>query len=314
MFKLVVVGLVAAVASAMPVNHKSHPINSDLVAAIKERTSAWEAHTPEENPLRNYSREELLGLVGTYVPAPRFEVESDQYSPLQALPASFDPRSEKFSKCIHPIRDQAQCGSCWAFGSTEALSDRFCINGLDVVLSPQDPVSCDYNNYGCDGGYLNLVWAYFTNTGVVTEGCFPYASQSGNAPDCPTTQKCANGAAWKKYKCKGNSVVNPQTTDAIKTELYNNGPLEGAFTVYEDFFNYKSGVYYHVSGGVAGGHAIKVLGWGTENGLNYWLCANSWGASWGLSGFFKIKQGDCGINQQMYACTPNTAAAEPEFF
>ena len=103
------------------------------------------------------------------------------------------------------------------------------------------------------------------------------------------------------------------TTAGIQTELYNNGPMEGAFTVYEDFFSYKSGVYYHVSGGVAGGHAIKVIGWGTENGLNYWLCANSWGTSWGLSGFFKIKQGDCGINQQMYACTPQVAAAEFSF-
>lgn len=157
MFKLVIVGTVMVLASAMPVNHKSHPINSEIVAQIQSRTSAWEAHTPETNPLSNMTREELLALVGTYVPAPRFESE-DQYTPLTALPASFDPRTEKFSKCIHPIRDQAQCGSCWAFGSTEALSDRFCIAGKDVVLSPQDLVSCDYNNYGCDGGYLNLAW------------------------------------------------------------------------------------------------------------------------------------------------------------
>jgi len=90
--------------------------------------------------------------------------------------------------------------------------------------------------------------------------------------------------------------------------------MEGAFTVYEDFFNYAGGVYYHKTGGVAGGHAIKVIGWGVENGLNYWLCANSWGPSWGLSGFFKIKQGDSGINQQMYACKPNIkSAVEIEF-
>ena len=148
----------------------------------------------------------------------------------------------------------------------------------------------------------------------MTEGCLPYASQSGVSPDCPTNKICANGAAWKKYKCQPNSVVNPTSVDAIKNELYNNGPMEGAFTVYEDFFSYQSGVYYHVSGGVAGGHAIKVLGWGVESGLNYWLCANSWGVGWGMTGFFKIKQGDCGINQQMYGCTPLVSASEPEFF
>ena len=110
--------------------------------------------------------------------------------------------------------------------------------------------------------------------------------------------------------------MNPTSAAAIKQELYDNGPLEGAFTVYEDFFSYSSGVYYHVSGGVAGGHAIKVIGYGVDSasGLSYWLCSNSWGTGWGMTGFFKIKQGDCGINQQMYGCTPNVAAAEPEFF
>jgi len=65
--------------------------------------------------------------------------------------------------------------------------------------------------------------------------------------------------------------------------------METAFTVYSDFMNYESGVYHHVSGTVEGGHAIKILGWGTEDGMDYWLCANSWGTSWGLEGFFKIK-------------------------
>lgn len=64
--------------------------------------------------------------------------------------------------------------------------------------------------------------------------------------------------------------------------------METGFTVYSDFFNYKSGVYSHVSGGVAGGHAVKILGWGIDNGVNYWLCANSWGPLWGESGFFRI--------------------------
>lgn len=84
-----------------------------------------------------------------------------------------------------------------------------------------------------------------------------------------------------------------------------NGPVEGAFTVYQDFFNYHSGVYQHKTGGVAGGHAIKVLGWGVENGVEYWLCANSWGPSWGMEGYFKIKMNDCSIDDEMYACQPD---------
>lgn len=135
MFKLIIVGFVVACASAM--QHR-HPINSQIVSEIRAKTNSWEAHTPMDNPLNIYSREELMALVQTQIPeTTNFQLDSDR-TPLEALPTNFDPRAsgEKFSKCIHPIRDQAQCGSCWAFGSTEALSDRFCIAGKDVILSP----------------------------------------------------------------------------------------------------------------------------------------------------------------------------------
>ena len=307
MFKLVIVGTVCAL-SAMA-NGKSHPINDKIVAEIRSKATSWEAHDPATNPFANMTRQQLLNLVGTNLD---YEYNVPETNPknaqVGALPTNFDPRTDKFSKCIHPIRDQQQCGSCWAFGATEALSDRFCIAGEDVILSPQDPVACDSNNYGCDGGYLNYVWQYFQNTGVVTDACWPYTSGGGDSGPCEHICLGAN-QDWIKYKCKNGSIVHPTTVDAIKTELYNNGPAEGAFTVYDDFFNYKSGVYQHVSGGYAGGHAIKILGWGTESGKNYWLCANSWGTSWGMAGFFKILQGDCGINGQVYSCTPAVASS-----
>jgi len=91
-----------------------------------------------------------------------------------------------------------------------------------------------------------------------------------------------------------------------------NGPMEAAFTVYNDFMSYSSGVYYHKTGGVLGGHAIKVLGWGNEGGLDYWLCANSWNTSWGMSGYFKIKWGDCGIDSQVTAGAPQLTKIFPQ--
>jgi cathepsin B len=78
--------------------------------------------------------------------------------------------------------------------------------------------------------------------------------------------------------------------------------METAFTVYSDFMNYKSGIYVHTSGYQEGGHAVKILGWGTQSGLNYWICANSWGTSWGEAGFFRIAVGQCGIDSAIYAC------------
>jgi len=80
--------------------------------------------------------------------------------------------------------------------------------------------------------------------------------------------------------------------------------METMFEVYEDFMNYKSGVYKHVTGTFQGNHDVKVLGWGTEGRVNYWLAANSWGPDWGENGFFRIAEGECNFDSALYACAP----------
>lgn len=79
-----------------------------------------------------------------------------------------------------------------------------------------------------------------------------------------------------------------------------NGPVETGFTVYEDFMSYSGGVYKHTTGVAKGGHAVKIVGWGP----GYWICANSWGPSWGVEGFFNIAFGECGIDDAAYGCVP----------
>ena len=91
-------------------------------------------------------------------------------------PTSFDSRT-RWPKCIHPIRDQGQCGSCWAFAASEALSDKFCISSkgaTDVVLSPQYLVDCDTKSHGCSGGYPNLAWKFMQQNGLPLDSCVPY--------------------------------------------------------------------------------------------------------------------------------------------
>jgi cathepsin B len=86
----------------------------------------------------------------------------------------------------------------------------------------------------------------------------------------------------------------------------NHGPVEAAFTVFEDFLLYKTGVYKHITGSALGGHAVKLMGWGVENGTKYWLLANSWNTDWGDNGFFKILRGknECGIESELVAGEP----------
>lgn len=248
---------------------------------------------------------------------------------INALPENFDSR-EAWPMCvsIKEVRDQSDCGSCWAFGAAEAASDRICIASKGVLqpkISTENLVSCCKScGFGCNGGYPIDAWRYLAETGVPTGGlygdkgtCQPYSMPpcdhhvTGKYGPCTTEYATPNC----RHTCDSDSEVTDTYSEEIETfrfskayhvssnvhqiqkEIMTNGPVEGAFTVYADFETYKSGVYQHKKGSYLGGHAIKVLGWGVEDGTPYWLCANSWNEGWGDDGFFKILRGKnhCGI-------------------
>ena len=91
--------------------------------------------------------------------------------------------------------------------------------------------------------------------------------------------------------------------------------MEAAFSVYEDFLHYKSGVYKHTTGDYLGGHAVEIVGWGTLNGEDYWLVANSWTTTWGDNGYFMFSRGndECGIEDDIVAVTPNVSQLKKMF-
>ena len=218
-----------------------------------------------------------------------------------SLPASFDSRTQ-WPKCVGAIRNQGDCGSCWAFSATEVLADRICIGSnaaTTVVLSPQWLVSCDKTNHGCGGGNLPLAWSYLESNGVPADSCDPYSSgdndESGScSANCSQFYKATN---VKQYK----------TPATIQAAILAGGPVQTAFTVYQDFMSYKSGVYTHQTGAEVGGHAVKIIGWGHQSSVNYWIIANSWGTSWGLDGFFWIAFGQCGIDSDAIAGTASSS-------
>lgn len=256
-----------------------------------------------------------------------------QVTPLADIPATFDARLA-WPQCsvIGHIRDQGSCGSCWAFGAVEAITDRICIHSNatnNAYIAAEDVVSCCGFGcgMGCDGGYPQSAWSYWQSTGIVTggdynsgQGCYPYQVAAcehhvtGPLPACgdevstpSCTSSCQNGATWGSDKHFGSSsyAVNSDVA-SIQTEILTNGPVEASFTVYADFVAYKSGVYQYKTGDELGGHAIKILGWGVENNVPYWLVANSWRTEWGDSGFFKILRGsdECGIEDGVVAGLP----------
>jgi len=121
------------------------------------------------------------------------------------------------------------------------------------------------------------------------------------APTCPGVCQSNTAIDYDSDKRHAASSYNINGIDAIKEDISTYGSVTSAFTVYEDFLTYKSGVYTYQSGAELGGHAIKTIGWGTEDGQDYWLCVNSWNSTWGDNGTFKIAMDQCNITNQMHA-------------
>lgn len=227
-----------------------------------------------------------------------------------ALPTNFDARTQ-WPGCVNTILDQEQCGSCWDFCSVESFANRMCITGEasgSTIISPEPILEC--SRYGCGGGYPKTAWNYLITTGGTTctnlckGGCAPYDSGAGTSPACHAG-KCDSGAAQPVTYYAGSFQTIARNVNQIQTELYNNGPLQACFTVYNNFYTYFSlhpkGIYTASSGSNLGGHCVKLVGWGVDSGQDYWLFANSWGTSWGDAGFFRMARGTnlCGIENQV---------------
>ncbi len=271
----------------------------------------WESYDIHENPFKDYTEEQIKSLLGTglmwneqNVP---FLVDNDDHT-ADNLPKEFDSRKQ-WPYCEFEVRQQEHCGSCWAFSGSSALQDRFCIASqgeIKVVLSPQDMVSCDTGDMGCQGGLLDRAWSYLEKTGIVADTCFPYVSGDGkNVPHCPNGACSDSKLAYTKYRAVAGSSKGLTCSNQIKQELVKNGPVQTGFMVYEDFMHYKSGVYEFTHGKKLGGHAVKIVGWGNENDKEYWIAQNSWGPQWGENGFFRIKFGECMFDQNAYAGEAN---------
>lgn len=321
-------------ATFIVISYAHQPLSDDFINLINRKATTWKAG-------RNFHEDTdikfLKGLMGVHPDSSHFRLPElvHEIGNVESLPDDFDARVQ-WSDCptIGEIRDQGSCGSCWAFGAASSMSDRWCIHSNATQhfhFSSEHLVSCCHTcGFGCNGGFPGSAWSYWVRKGIVSGGpynssigCLPYeiapcehhvngtrmpCSGEGKTPKC--NNKCSNSAykidfkADKHFGASSYSVKRDE--DQIRTEIFKNGPVEAAFTVYEDFVNYKSGVYKHVAGKALGGHAIKIFGWGVEDGNKYWWVANSWNSDWGDHGTFKILRGEdhLGIESEISAGIP----------
>jgi len=189
------------------------------------------------------------------------------------------------------VKNQGQCGSCWAFATTGAIEAAYSIasnKSISISLSEQQLVDCSraQGNYGCSGGLMTAAMTYIKQAGgVVTEASYPYTAREGT---CRTV-------SGPKYKIKGYTTV--QTTEtALAAAVAAHGPTTVALDATKLQF-YSSGVFQGCSTRYTLNHAVVAVGYGTSSGLSYWKLRNSWGTSWGERGYFKMLRGKnmCGV-------------------
>lgn len=217
------------------------------------------------------------------------------------LPARFDWRNYNGHNYVTSIKDQGECGACYAFATTAALESRILITShtpdRDLNLSEQAMVSCDERNYGCGGGFIDYALDYLKATGSPTETCYPFTSRESGI-----TGECAGCSDWQQntYRITGYEDVS-SSVETMKSALVQYGPLVAAFLIFQDFLNYESGVYSHVTGSVVAGHAVLIVGY--DDAQQTWIVKNSMGTDWGENGFFRVKSGtnESNIESEVYA-------------
>ncbi|XP_029918815.1 cathepsin L1-like [Myripristis murdjan] len=207
------------------------------------------------------------------------------------IPSSVDWRKECM---VSPVQDQGYCGSCWAFSAVGALEGQMKKKtGSLIPLSPQNLVDCSTNdgNDGCCGGYVTSAYNYIIeNGGIDSEQSYPYEEKQA---------KCRYTSEGKAGECFGFQVLPEGDENILQYIVATVGPISAAVNAnLRTLHFYEGGVYNDPEcDNYILNHAILIVGYGTDQGEDFWLVKNSWGTGWGEAGYLRLARNSnlCGI-------------------
>jgi C1A family cysteine protease len=209
-----------------------------------------------------------------------------------AAGAAVDWRSKGI---VTPIKDQGQCGSCWAFSTTGSTEGAYAQKtGKLVSLSEQQLVDCStsYGNQGCNGGLMDSSFQYIiANGGITGEANYKYTGSDGTCNKSKAKQISAKITSFKDVAAGSESSLLTAVTKQ---------PVSVAIEADQSAFQFYSSGILSSGCGKSLDHGVLVVGYGTASSTDYWIVKNSWGSSWGEAGYIRIKRGSdlCGISDQ----------------
>jgi len=257
------------------------------------------------------SREEFSKYLG-FKPKDRASSLRASIAPRKEVYATM-PRSVDWRKtgAVSPIKNQGQCGSCWAFSATEAIETGvYFSDKKSLLLAPQQITSCDTQDMGCEGGDTLTAYQYVQQAGGIdAETDYPYTS--GNSG---MNGKCWGTGDKKNFKAKITKVEAISHEASGETLMYTeikNSPMSICVDA-ESWQTYTGGIVTSKTCGTELDHCVQVVGIDAEQG--FWIVKNQWGTDWGEDGYIRVKTGEnaCGIALEATTVTATTMSEGEE--